>query len=1089
MWEEHPDAMRNALARHDAILRRAIESRGGRIVKSTGDGAYAVFLEPVHAVVAAADATRALLLEPWGETGPLRARVGIHSGSADHRDDDYFGPALNRASRLMAAASGGQVVLSRVTAQLVRDALPETLTLLDLGEHVLRGLVGSERVYELAIAGVPSEFPPLRSLDAFPGDLVLPGPSFGRDEPLAGRAEELDQLMAAWDRATTGLRQIALVAGEPGIGKTRLANELSHRIYARRGAVLYGRCDEEGAVPYQPFVEALRPCVHAYEPSALRERLHGLEPDLARVFPELLARLPLDRVPTSGDAEAERYRFFEAVTTLVTGVAASQPTLFVVDDLHWADKPTLLLLRHLIRGTTRAALSLVLCYRDVDLEGADPVSNLLADLRREPGVTRMTLAGLSEDECGTLLRGLGHGEVTHSLVTALHQETGGNPFFLEELLRHLAETDDLTRFASADAHPTAIVELDLPEGVRDVVARRLRRLPSSVNDALAVAAVIGSEFDVALLARAARQPAADILDALDQATDTGLLKPDPVRIGRYAFAHHLVRQALSSSIGTARRAQLHANTGAAMEEWQASRIPPAELARHFTYAIPLVGAHKAIAYTSQAGRDALDEFAFEDAAGHFERALKLLDDHGPPDARARVDLVTSMASALIHVDVQAGMDVAQRAIDSARIDGSPEQFARAVAVFVEPADSRALTAYQVRTIDAAPMSLFDEARLRLGDNCPALRARLRAFEAFKYATNQLHGLDARALAEEAVALARSSADPVTLADALFALAVSLDPPDDIDGRLTLAQELLELDEHAGGRAPAFGARLFASVHLALGDADAFAAEISRLARIGEEMRWLPARVYAAELRVTQALLEGRFDDVRSYEHEFHGYARAYRTALDMYRIQVFQLVREEGGLRNGRPAGRRSEVAVDVLYAWALVSIARLESGDAVGAVGNLKHLAANGFHSGESEGARGPALGMLAEVAASGGDAEHATSIHDLLTPFAGRLLVDPLGLPCVGAADRYLGMLCTLLERWDKAEAHFERALALEERIRGYALVPRTRYWQARLLQARQRPGDDARARAICERVVAETTQLGMQGLRAQADELCAR
>src|SRR3954454_859173 len=348
MWDQHPVAMRDALARHDAILRKAIEANRGHVVKSTGDGVYAVFTNPRDAVLAAADAARAFTSEIWGVTGPLRARIGIHTGSAEQRDDDYFGPALNRTSRLMAAAHGGQIVLSHVSAQLVRDTLPDGLALLDLGEHRLRGLTNAERVYELAIAGLPSEFPPLQSLDAFLGDLALPGPSFARGgEPLAGREAELEHCAQAWERAVSGVRQIVLLGGEPGVGKTRLANELSKRVYDRRGAVLYGRCDEEAIVPYQPFVEALRPCVNAYAPSVLRERLRGLEADLARVFPELLGRLPDAPTQVSGDAEADRYRLFEAITALVTGITATHPTLVVLDDLQWADKPTLLLLRHL----------------------------------------------------------------------------------------------------------------------------------------------------------------------------------------------------------------------------------------------------------------------------------------------------------------------------------------------------------------------------------------------------------------------------------------------------------------------------------------------------------------------------------------------------------------------------------------------------------------------------------------------------------------------------------------------------------------------------------------------------------------------
>jgi len=239
-WEKHPHEMRAALARHDAILRAAVEAHRGHVVKSTGDGVHAVFTAAPDAVAAAAEAVQAFNSETWDSTGPLRIRVGIHTGEADERDGDYFGLALSRASRLMAAAHGGQVVMSHVSADLVRDVLPDELELLDLGEHRLRGLEQPEHVYELATSGLALQFPPLQSLDAFPGSLALPAPSFAPgDEGLAGRRDELERLERAWQRAVDGTRELALLAGEPGIGKTRLAGALAHRVHGQGGVVLY----------------------------------------------------------------------------------------------------------------------------------------------------------------------------------------------------------------------------------------------------------------------------------------------------------------------------------------------------------------------------------------------------------------------------------------------------------------------------------------------------------------------------------------------------------------------------------------------------------------------------------------------------------------------------------------------------------------------------------------------------------------------------------------------------------------------------------------------------------------------------------
>ncbi len=1082
-WEKHPNEMRAALARHDAILRASVEAHGGHVVKSTGDGVHAVFAAAPDAVSAAADVVRAFSSEPWDSTGPFRVRVGIHTGEADERDGDYFGLALSRASRLMAAAHGGQVVLSQVSADLVRDVLPDEFELLDLGEHRLRGLERTEHAYELQIAGLSSQFPPLQSLDAFPGALALPAPGFAQgDEGLAGRLDELERLERAWQRAVDGVRQLALVGGEPGIGKTRLAGALSHRVHERGGVVLYGRCDEEAIVPYQPFVEALRPCVAMYSTSTLHESLHGLEHDLVHLFPELAGRIPAPSAPISGDPVAERYRFFEAIATLLTGITATRGTVLVLDDLHWADKPTLLLLRHLVRAAPRASLLIVVCYRDVELHRDDQLADLLADLRREPFVTWVTLRGLSAEDSGELLRGLTEREVGAPLVAELHRETDGNPFFVEELVRHLLETDALPRAERGAVSAVDLGPLDLPESVREVIAQRLRRLPTRVNDLLTLAAVVGREFDAALLRRASGEAAENVLESLDRATDAGLVREDPAYMGRYMFSHAIIRQTLNTALGTAPRAQLHARVGAALEEAGGSGPTAAELALHFTRAVPLVGADKAITYATRAGHNALADLAFEDAATHFESALQLLEQSEPDESGRRVELLTDLASALVYVDERAGVETALRAVDAARTDGSPTQFGRAVAVSVEPV-------YGVMAFPAKITRLFDEARVVLGDGEPALRARLLAFEAFKYATHTLHGLEGRALAEAAVALARQSDDAVTLADALYALAVSLEGAADITGRMELGEELVDLGRNGGARASAFGLRVLAGAHLEHADAAALSSTIAELGRVAAEQRWLPAHVYTAQFRGTQALLEGRFDEVRTQGDELHRYARAYHGASGMHFMLSTYLARELGDLRGRSLAMQITDEPGYDLYTGATLALAQLDAGDETAARRIVDRLVVEDIRQRERETGFGSALGMLAEVTATVGTPAHAAVLYDPLTSFAGRLLAIVLGLACLGAADRYLGMLSTVLERWGEADAHFERALAIEQQARGHALLPRTRYWQARLLRARGDESGASAADALLATVIDDTSRLGMQRLRAQAEDLRAR
>ena len=1091
LWDKHPDAMRHALSRHDEILRASIETHDGQVVKMTGDGVHAVFTSAPHAVLAASSALKAFDSEAWGATGPLAVRIGIHTGVAEFRDGDYPGSTVNRANRVMTAAHGGQAVLSEPSAELVRQALPDDIQLVDLGEHRLRGLERPEHIFQISIAGLRSQFPPLRSIDAFPGTLSLPPVVFAGDEQsVVGRDGELETLERAWQQSASGARQVAMIGGEPGIGKTSLVGEFSRTVRSRGAVVLYGRCDEEGVVPYQPFVEALRNYVAACPVSTLRERLHGLEADLARVFPELLGRMPELSTPmrSEGDLgfadhrelwQTERYRLFEAFTALITGIAATQPVLLVLDDVHWADQPTLQLCRHLFRSAPHSALLAVACYRDRELGRGHPLSDVLADLRREQSVTWISLRGLSPSASADLARAIVGNDLASELVEALHRETGGNPFFLEEVVRHLIETDAL---APGGRRTVRLDDLDLPQGVRDVVTRRVRRLPDAVGDLLGLASVLGPDLDATLLAQLAHQSTDEVLDLLDDATAAGLVTEQLDRIGHYSFAHTLIRQTLYAELKTAHRVRLHALVGGALEEARTSGVKEARsaavLAQHFAAAIPLVGASKAIRYASQAGQDAVTDLAFEDAVSYFERAIGLLEAHTPADTAEHVELLIDFADALVFVDERAGAEAALRAVDAAR-GTSAAQFGRAVSVFAEP--NHAATAFP-----AELSLLFDEAQATLGTDHPALRARLLAREAFKYVSLQLVGRDGQALARASVALPRETQDDLALCDALFALGTSLEGTPDVTERIDLGEELVALGRGSGPRPWTYGLRMLAGAHLELADRDALRSTLDELSQIGHEVRWLPARAAAAQWRATQALLEGRFSDIDEHWDEMRRYRRAYGGVTGWRMVQALFLAREQGRLGDAAPLGRMEDASNGNLYARAVLALAQVETDDEAGTRQTLAVVERDEFRQHSTEGAWVAILVLLSEAASTVGAREPAATLYDLLVPYAGRLASAHLGLACLGATDRYLGMLSTTLERWDAAAAHFERAIVPEERIGAAALLPRTKYWHARLYQARGHGDDDQRAAAMLDDVVEETSRLGMVRLCAQAGEL---
>jgi hypothetical protein len=539
----------------------------------------------------------------------------------------------------------------------------------------------------------------------------------------------------------------------------------------------------------------------------------------------------------------------------------------------------------------------------------------------------------------------------------------------------------------------------------------------------------------------------------------------------------VIRETLDLSLGAAPSSQLHATVGAAIEAGPGAH-PAAELARHFTYAIPVLGAAKAIDYAQRAGDEAVANVAFEEAVAAYRRALDLVEQHTPTDAARRVDLLTALAGALVYVDERAGVEAAREAVAAATRDGTPTQFGRAVAVFVEPL-------YGVVAYPGEVTRLFDEAQAALGEREPALRARLRAFEAFKYASYQLRGRDPRELAAESVALARTLDDPIVLTDALLALAASQEGEADVGPRVAIGEELVALAPVAGARAEAFGLRVLAVAALETADAKRLDAAVQRLVHLGDEEQWLFARVNAVQWEATRALLEGRFDEADRLVRDLRRYARGYRAAASMHAVQAFQLARERGAL--GDVAGFEATASEHeaTLLTWAMIAAGQLDAGHDQAATRSLERLHAEAFHRDEPDARSGAALAMFAEVAAATDATEPAAVLYELLLPFRDRLLTVVLGLACIGAADRYLGMLATTLDRADDAAQHFERALALERSVDGRALLPRTHYWQARALVAR---GDHIDGRFLAAQVVADASALGMARLEAQAAALAA-
>ncbi|MCV7436618.1 AAA family ATPase [Mycobacterium seoulense] len=629
-WEADAQAMAVALARHDELVEQVVTSRGGRLIKTRGEGdaTFSVFERPSAAAAAAIELQEAIVSEPWALREPMRVRVALHTGEVELRDGDYFGRAVNRAARLRSLASGGQILCSGATAELVIDSLPDDVAIADLGTRQLRNLARPEHVFELRLQAADEP----RQADET--DAPLPRPSLpavlaGRG-PFVGRGRELEQLSSAWQASLAGGANAMLIAGEPGVGKTRLAGEWARQAYDLGALVIYGRCDEDLGAPYQPFAEALRslvPCLGGGGLRGLRgvEALLTLVPGLTDVLPDLAA-------PTRADPDTERYALFDAVVALLTMASASAPVVLILDDLHWAAKPTLLLLRHLLRFGEHARVQIIGTYRSTDLDRSHPLAAMLADLHRDGTANRLALSGLDEDDVTAYVAEVGYND--EELARALASLTGGNPFFLIEALRHVDESGG--RWDQST----------LPQGVREAVSRRLSRLPAEANKALAAAAVVGSRFALELVERVVGD---DLVDAFDEACKAGIVIEEPG--GRYRFNHALVRQSLLAELPSVRRMRLHQRIAATLENEPGpddERL--AELAYHYFECAWAGNAAKAVFYCRRAADQAMARLAYEGAADLYDRALHALeeiDDELPDRDNQTAELLIARCEALL----------------------------------------------------------------------------------------------------------------------------------------------------------------------------------------------------------------------------------------------------------------------------------------------------------------------------------------------------------------------------------------------------------------------------------------------------------
>jgi eukaryotic-like serine/threonine-protein kinase len=467
-----------------------------------------------------------------------------------------------------------------------------------------------------------------------------------------GREQELRQLQAAFDTALSGNGGLVMVVGEPGIGKTALTGQLATYVAMRGGRALHGNCYEEGSLslPYLPFVEAMRSYVLDHDADALRSELGNNAPYVAKIVSEVREKMSVE-VPPGGDPEDERWRLLQGVTTFLKNAASVQPLMLLLEDLHWSDRGTLDLLNHLGRNLEGARLLVVGTYRDVEVDRSHPLSAALAELRRSTNFSRVTLRGLGIDDVAKMLSAIAGRDVPRQVADQVHRQTEGNPLFVQEVVRYLVEEGVLKRESGGQAsHPDSSLAMQIPEGLRDVIGKRLSRLSPETNRVLSVAAVIGREFRLDVLQDVAGVTEEELYAALEEASGRGVIEErrQTGAIG-YRFTHAFLRQTLYEEIFTPRRIRTHQQVARAMEERYASRVDEhaAELAEHFAQSTDPEDLGKAVHYGGLAAKRAMSVYAYAEAAGQLEAALQAQELLDPDDKATHCELLLTLGDALL----------------------------------------------------------------------------------------------------------------------------------------------------------------------------------------------------------------------------------------------------------------------------------------------------------------------------------------------------------------------------------------------------------------------------------------------------------
>ena len=886
--------------------------------------------------------------------------------------------------------------------------------------------------------------------------------------PLLGRARELADLDATLEETSAGHGGLVLLTGEPGIGKTRLATALGERASADGHRVAWARgWDGGGAPAFWPWVQVVRSVAADRDDDALRTELGAGARWVAQLAPELRERLDL---PEAGDLESEQARFalFDAVTVFLRNTAAREPLVVLLDDLHTADLPSLLLLAFLARALGETRVLVITTHHEAGPRRGPEVEAVFGELTRF-GV-RVDLGGLEDDDLRALVVHRSGADPPEELVHMLHELTEGNPFYSDEVVRLLVAQGRIDQPLGE--------RVPLPDGVRDAIRKRLLPLRPEVREALQVAAVEGRDFQLTTVERAAGIDRADLLDRLDEALAVQLLEEAPGPAGSFRFAHGLIRETLYGDLTASRRARLHAAVGEALERTAATE---AELAHHFVEAAPVGDPAKALEHAHRAGHEALAALAYERAADLFDAALSALDLLPEPDEPRRGELLLLRGQAQMQSGGDAARSTLLAAIDLARRVGDPDLLGRA-------ALSLGGFGLSPGIVDDDLVAVLEEALGGLPPDGSALRARLLVRLAVALYYSDAAAQRREDLVQEALRIAREQDDPSTLAYVLDQGHIATNGPDTAERGLAWAHELFALADAVNDQELSVRARSWQiDLLLELDDISGADMAIEALDRIATDSRDPRARAFIPLHRARRAMIAGQLDDTEVLIHEGIqlGWSLQDSTVPILAGAQLFWLRMGQGRLRELEDAVRQFADQLPAMPAWR-VALATLymHTGRPAEARREYDRLAERDFATIPRDNVWSIAIALLAELGETFRDSERSIVLEELLAPLDGRNVVTPTGI-FAGPVRRYLALTAAARGDHDTALARLVEARVACERMGYKPMLAVIDVDEARILARRNQPGDVDRARELLQRGLERAEAVGVPRL----DERLAR